>query len=133
MNLAKQIKNNSESYVIAHSMGGAITSQYLSKNQESFKKAVLIAPMMKLNTDPYTEIVARYYSKLLVTIGKGSEYAPGYGPYDPNEDLFEANPFTQSLGRFNISKYIFTTWPHLAIGGPTARWVHESLKVTKNR
>lgn len=131
MSLVNKIKNNPDKFLLAHSMGGAISARYLSGTQWMFKKAVLIAPMMKLNTDPYSELVARLYSKTLVAVGKGANYAPGYGPYNPEEDNFETNPFTSSFARHNMSRHIFTTWPHLAVGGPTARWVHESLKTTK--
>lgn len=130
--LVSKIKNNSTIHLIAHSMGGAIATKFMSQNQKAIDRAVLIAPMMKLNTPPYPEPVARIFAKLLVRIGKGENYAPDYGPYIPEEDLFETNQFTSSEGRFNISKYIFTNWPHLTVGGPTARWVNESLKATKH-
>lgn len=132
MGLVNEIKPETEKFLIAHSMGGAITTRFISEEARAFRKAVLIAPMMKLNTKPYNEVVARYYSKLLVTIGKGNDYAPGYGPYKPEEDLFETNVYTHSEARFNISKHIYLTWPDLVLGGPTTRWVHESLKATKS-
>jgi lysophospholipase len=130
--IVKKIKNNSEKLILAHSMGGAITVRFLSQQQNIFKKAVLIAPMMKINTKPYSEPMARYYSTILVKIGKGQDYAPGKGPYRPEESLFETNTVTQSRARFNISKFIFTSWPHLVVGGPTTKWVHEGLKATKD-
>lgn len=130
--IIRKIKNNPKTHLIAHSMGGAIAVKFMSQSQWAIEKAVLIAPMMKLNTPPYPETVARIFAKLLVKVGKGETYAPDYGPYIPEEDIFETNPYTSSEGRFNIAKYIFTNWPHLTVGGPTARWVHESLKATKN-
>ena len=128
----RKIKKNQTTHLIAHSMGGAIAVKFMSQIQWGVNKAVLIAPMLKLNTKPYSEFVARIFSKFLVATGKGDQYAPDYGPYIPEEDVFETNSYTHSEGRFNISKYIFTNWPHLALGGPTARWVHESLKATKS-
>ncbi|MFP5385675.1 MAG: alpha/beta fold hydrolase [Bacteriovoracia bacterium] len=119
-------------YLIAHSMGGAVTTSYLSRNPDVFTKAALMAPMLEINTEPYSEIVARYYAKILVTIGKGDEYAPGKGPYLPEEDKFETNDVTQSEARFNAAKSLFLNAPSLIVGGPSARWVHESLKFTKN-
>lgn len=124
--------SNNPVYLIAHSMGGAITTHYMSQHPGVFKKAVLVAPMMEMNTAPYSETTALYYSKLLVSTGKGNDYAPDYGPYKPEEDTFEKNFYTHSEARFNISKFIFTNWTSLTVGGPTARWVHESLKATKN-
>lgn len=126
------VKTPGEKYLIAHSMGGAIASLYMARYPSVFKKAVLIAPMMELNTEPYPETVAGYFAKFLVTIGKGTDYAPDRGPYIPEEDVFETNPYTHSKERFLASKYLFVEYPQLAVGGPTARWVHEALKATKN-
>ena len=126
------VKNSGNKlYLIAHSMGGTIATSYLSRHPQVFTKAALMAPMLEINTEPYSEVVARYYSKILVAIGKGHEYAPGKGPYRPEEDTFERNDVTQSEVRFNASKSIFMNDPSLIIAGPTARWVHESLKFTK--
>lgn len=118
-------------YLIAHSMGGAISAHYMTSHPRVFAKAVLVAPMFEMNTAPYSETVARYYAKLLVSTGKGNNYAPDYGPYVPENDTFEKNVNTHSESRFLASKYIFTNMPELAVGGPTARWVHESLKATQ--
>lgn len=119
-------------YLIAHSMGGAITTHYMNRHRTVFTKAVLIAPMMEMNTAPYSETIARYYAKLLVSIGKGNNYAPDYGPYRPETDVFDTNVYTHSPARFDVSKHIFVSYPALAVGGPTARWVHESLLATKD-
>jgi lysophospholipase len=125
-------KTPGKKFLLAHSMGGAVAALYLANNPDVFEKAVLSAPMMELNTDPYPETVARYLGRLLVSIGKGTSYAPDRGPYIPEADVFETNPATLSEVRFNASKHIFTHYPEVAIGGPTARWVHEALKATKN-
>jgi lysophospholipase len=119
-------------YLIAHSLGGAITTHYMAAHKTVFKKAVLVAPMLEMNTAPYSETIARYYSKLLVTVGKGNNYAPDYGPYKPETDVFETNVYTHSPARFDVTKHIFVAYPALVVGGPTARWVHESLLATKD-
>ncbi len=124
-------KKTNPIYMIAHSMGGAIATHYMSTHPKVFTKAVLVAPMFEMNTSPYSETVARYYAKLLLKTGKGANYAPDYGPYLPENDTFEKNVQTHSETRFLASKYIFTNFPALVLGGPTARWVHESLKATK--
>jgi lysophospholipase len=121
---------NRDIHLLSHSMGGLISSYYLARNPEVVKKAVMVAPMHEINTKPYTEKVATYYSKLLNFLGKGGEYAPGNKPYDTIP--FEINPVTHSEARYFVESYLFTKWPHLAVGGPTVGWVHESLKYTKN-
>ncbi len=118
-------------YLLAHSMGGAISVKLMAKSPQLIKKAALIAPMIEMNTAPYSETVARIFSKFLVLTGKSFQYAPGRGPYVPEEDIFENNPYTHSEERFNVAKYISVNYPRLIVAGPTTRWVHESLKATK--
>lgn len=122
----------SDFYLIAHSMGAAISVRFMEKNPDFFEKAVLSAPMFELNTKPYSEQVARYFSGLLILARRGTHYAPDRGPYIPEEDTFEVNEVTHSPVRFEASKYLFTRFPHLAVGGPTSRWVNQSLKGTRN-
>lgn len=118
-------------YLLAHSMGGAISTKYMAKNPKLFVKAVLTSPMMQMNTKPYPEKIAKYYSELLVTIGKGEDYAPDRGPYIPEEDRFEGNEHTHSEVRHSAAKYMFVSWPGLAVEGPSVLWVNRALKATE--
>lgn len=118
-------------YLIAHSMGGTIATLYLSYGKATFKKAVLSAPMMEINTKPYKENIGRILANVLVLAGQGTKYAPDRGPYIASADTFEKNEVTHSEARFNMAKALFVDSPELALGGPTARWVSQSLKTTK--
>lgn len=118
-------------YLIAHSMGGTIGSLYLAYGKSTFTKAVLSCPMMEINTKPYKENIGRLLTNVLVLAGQGKKYAPDRGPYIPENDTFEKNEVTHSEARFNIAKALFVAFPELVLGGPTARWVSQSLKVTK--
>lgn len=122
---------NQERFLVAHSMGAVVGSVYLAYGKESFKKAVFSAPMMELNTKPYKEEVARVLSGTLTLARLGSNYAPDRGPYLASNDTFEKNEVTHSKARFEMAKEIFVTKPELAVGGPTNRWVHQSLITTK--
>ena len=118
-------------YLVAHSMGGTIGTLYLAYGKPLFKKAVLSCPMMEINTRPYKENIGRLLTNILVLAGQGKKYAPDRGPYIPADDTFEKNEVTHSEPRFNMAKALFTTIPSLALGGPTTRWVAQSLKTTK--
>jgi lysophospholipase len=121
-----------ELHLIAHSMGGAVAVLYMKDHPETFKKAALSSPMFQINTEPYSELVAKIYSKVLIATGKKTAYAPGRGPYVPEEDSFETNDHTQSVERFNVMKSISVDWPNLVVGGPTTNWVYKSLIATKD-
>ncbi len=116
-------------YILAHSMGGTIATLYLNRHPNIVKKAVLAAPMLELDTTPYTEQVARLYAGFLVILGKGSTYAPGQGPYV--YPPFEENRVTHSEVRYEVEPALISQRPHLAVAGPTVRWVNQALKVTR--
>lgn len=118
-------------YLLSHSMGGAISAQYLASKPEFFKKSLFLAPMFQINTEPYSEFVAKIYATLLVKIGRSEEYAPTKGPYIPSQDTFENNKSTHSQDRFKVINYINKNWPELLVAGPTSRWVDQSLKATE--
>ena len=122
---------NLDLFLVAHSMGGAIAAHYLARHPQQFTKAVLSAPMMKLNTDPYPEFAARLLSSTLALAGKGANYAPGKGPYKPDEDTFENNTATHSRARFELSRSQLIKFPKQTTAGPTVRWVEQSLKATR--
>jgi lysophospholipase len=117
-------------YLLAHSLGGFVASRFLARNSGLIKRAVFSAPMYKIHTDPYSESTARLLARLLLITGKGTQYAPDRGPYVPEEDVLEKSDVTRSEGRHWANKYLYTTFPELALGGPTVRWVHETLKAT---
>lgn len=123
--------NNQERFLVGHSMGGTIGALYLSKEASIFKKAILSAPMLEVNTAPYKETVARILSGALSLAGQATKYAPDRGPYIPENDTFIKNEVTHSEMRFNLAKEIFVKNPQLVLGGPTNRWVNQSLKATK--
>jgi len=123
---------NQKRYLFAHSMGGAVASLYLTQGNKNFTRAVLSSPMMEINTKPYSEGIGRLLTKVLVLAGQGKKYAPDRGPYIAENDTLEVNEVTHSEARFNMSKALFVTWPEIALGGPTARWVYQSLKATKH-
>lgn len=126
-----ELAPENDHYLIAHSMGAAISVHFMAKKPEFFLKAVLVAPMFEMNTKPYSEQIARYFSRLLILAGRGAHYAPDRGPYLPEEDTFERNELTHSLVRFEASKYLFTQYPQLVVGGPTSRWVNQSINATR--
>jgi lysophospholipase len=125
-------ESKSTRHLLTHSMGGAIGVHYLANHPHVFQKAILVAPMLQINTKPYKEEVGRLLANTLTGIGLGTTYAPGRGPYRPDEDTFEKNEVTSSQARFAMTKNLFLENPEMILGGPTTRWVRESLQATKN-
>jgi len=118
-------------YLLAHSMGGLIATEYLAKHPKVFKKALLSAPMFQINTTPYSEKMARLISGTMVNIGKGQNYAPGQSSYNPELDTIDSTVLTTSRARFELGKKIFVDWPELTTWGATNRWVNQSIRSTQ--
>jgi lysophospholipase len=112
-------------------MGGTVGTLYMAQNPSFFKRAVLSAPMLEIETKPYSERVARLYSSLLVKIGRATSYAPGRGGYVEAEDTFEANEVTHSPVRFEASKAQLLAQPEIIVAGATSLLVYTSLKATQ--
>jgi lysophospholipase len=68
----KEVKDRP--YLLAHSMGGAISLFYLQNNQHYFKAAVLCSPMLQINTKPYPSLIANGLIGILKGLGKGKNY-----------------------------------------------------------
>lgn len=117
-------------YLIAHSMGGAISTRFMETHPRAFDKVVFSAPMYDIYTKPYPGSVARALAKALMLARQGNNYAPGKGPYVPEEDVVGKNLFSHSAARIEMNKYLFTE-QGIGTGGVTVRWVHSAFKGMK--
>jgi lysophospholipase len=117
-------------FLIAHSMGGAISTRFMETHPTTFDKVAFSAPMYDVYTKPYPGSVARVIAKTLMLAGRGNSYAPGKGPYKPEEDVLGKNHFSHSADRIEMNKYLFVD-QHLGVGGVTVRWVDSAFKGMK--
>jgi lysophospholipase len=116
-------------YLLAHSMGGGIAAQYLTRGKTPFKAAVLNAPMLSVNTAPYAVPIAMGICLAQMGIGDGEGYAHGKTDYDPNAP-FEGNGVTGSPERWWMTNAVFRSNPETILGGPSAAWVYRTLVAT---
>jgi lysophospholipase len=129
INVVVQPHHYRRAILMAHSMGGAIASGYLSRFPREMSAAILLAPMIEINTGVIDNSGADFFAHLLSFVGRATEYSPTQGPYDPNEK-FEKNTVTSSRIRFQTHMYLNNKFPQLRIGGTTVNWVRESIEYT---
>ncbi|MGZ3794106.1 MAG: alpha/beta fold hydrolase [Bdellovibrio sp.] len=122
-------ENCQKKFLFAHSMGAGIALTYLSSHDSPFVAMAVSSPMLKIITKPYPYIVAQGIVSSMVAAGKGATFAPGQKGYDPNA-TFEANTFTTSKVRFEMTKDIFVEFPKTQLGGVSNKWVYEVMKST---
>lgn len=123
-NFVYKVRSDNPLYLYSHSMGGAVSALYLSKQNHQFEKALFSAPMFQINTDPYPEKVALAYAGFLLKQGKGEDYAPG------NEDPLVPLVYQTPFSRYEFTKKYETEVAGQEIRGPTVKWVYEAIKKT---
>ncbi len=118
-------------FLLAHSMGGAISVRYLQTTpQHGFDAAVLSAPMMGIHLAWYLRPIAAKLMHCLAKISKLPNYAPGQKPYYGKP--FEGNTLTQSRQRYRWYRELYSEKPELRIGGASSQWVSEGFKAAKS-
>ncbi len=124
------LQNYTQRYLLAHSMGGAITTRYLeSYPNHPFDAVVLSAPMLGINMPWQLRPIAFTLTKLLSATYATPHYAPGYGAYLPKP--FATNQLTHSAVRYQWFRELYEQQPQLKLGGPSAHWVWQSLLAIK--
>jgi len=116
-------------YNISHSMGGAITLDYLQRYKSAFKRVLLSAPMIKIRKDE-DKILARTFFACYTPFGPScDDYAPGTGKEETRE--FEGNIITSSKGRYDLRTLFIDMYPKYRLAGPTVRWIFEAIKANR--
>ena len=116
-------------FLLSHSMGGAISALYLQKQQHPFQATIFINPMFSVGLRGIPTFIAKVISyssdRACKLFSKLACYAPKSKPY--RKIPFQKNQLTSSLKRYSSAFSTFQQSPETQLGGPTMRWVNESL------
>lgn len=116
-------------FILAHSMGGTIAARYLARHPAGITAAAFSAPMFGIQLGPLPEWLARIICWLMETVtqllGFESPYAPAQGAYQAVP--FAQNELTHDARRYAWFRDIYRAYPEVQLGGPTARWIAQSL------
>ena len=116
-------------YVYCHSMGGAVTVQYLQEHPGVFKKAVLSAPMIKCRCGKFSQEVALALTSAFCLLGKKDDMVIGYKGFNP--DRTYENSHDTSKARFDYYQAKRVADRDYQTASPSNKWVTEAVKVTK--
>lgn len=116
-------------YLLAHSMGGAISARYLQNYPNSIQAAVLSSPMFGFNSGVIPDFIAKPLIKTTAKLNHWLDDTPWYflGQKDHTETEFTNNRLTHSPLRFQQFSELYTQTPALQLGGVTVKWLTESL------
>lgn len=110
-------------FIIAHSTGALIALASAPRLNNRIDRMALAAPFVGLGGQALPEHWVRPLTATLCRVGLGSVSMGKDHSHRP----FEENPLTSDKARFDRNAAIIAAHPHLAIGAPTARWLHETL------
>ncbi|SDZ11425.1 lysophospholipase [Jannaschia faecimaris] len=116
-------------YILGHSMGGLIALRTLVRCPTAFRRAAFSAPMWGLPLPPHRRFMGWTISSAAAAIGLGERSARQSGnAADPAAAPFEDNLLTRDARMFAWMKRQITTYPDLALGGPSLGWVWAALR-----
>jgi lysophospholipase len=109
--------------VMAHSMGANIVLQLLNQSPRHIERAVLLAPMVDIRTDPFPYTFARWCSQLSVKMGMGEAKIPVLQRYDTYHRPFRSNWLTHDSVRFNHVRNLLKQNSQLVVSTITFGWL----------
>jgi len=118
-------------FILAHSMGGAVSALYLHQQPDTFDGAAFSSPMMGIDTGVFPQGVAQMLSVGTCNSSAAEGYTVGHGDYDADA-LFEDNDTTHSAVRYQLKMDIYDEHTELRVGGSSWRWVCESFWATEH-
>ncbi|MCJ7976225.1 alpha/beta fold hydrolase [Aeromonas veronii] len=115
-------------FLLAHSMGGAISARYLERWPDDIKAAVLSSPMLGINLGGLPKWLAKGLASTIGTVGGWlgePPYGPGQGAYQDHS--FADNELTHSQPRYQAFRQIYEQHPQIKLGGATAHWIYQGI------
>ncbi|MBV7300958.1 alpha/beta fold hydrolase [Enterovibrio paralichthyis] len=119
-------KTHQQRVILAHSMGGAISTLYAARNPAAIDAIALSAPMLGINLSPMLQVAAKPLCKLLAKLQHPAGFAPGQVPYWAKP--FKHNLLSQSEARYQWFRELYENDETLKVGGPSAQWIWQSIE-----
>ena len=120
-----------QAYLLAHSMGGAISLRYLQRSPQAIKAAVVASPMIAVNTGAIpkklTTKVLSITQKINKLFKRKHPYFWGQGNY--KNIPFQINHLTHSKPRYQIFRKLYQQHPKIQLGGVTVHWLEQATQV----
>lgn len=113
---------------LAHSMGAHVLMRFLHDNPRRFACGVLIAPMLDVQTAPYSARTANLAAFAMNLRGASSRFVFGVEERDPLDLPFADNRVTSDEARYERTRGLLKAQPFLRVYGPTFGWLGAALK-----
>jgi len=122
-------QHQKNSFMLAHSMGGAIALRYLQLYPNNIKALSLSSPMIAISSGGTPNWLAKSLIKTGATINRWLSDSPWYffGQNDINSSSFAENRLMHSEPRFKRFKSLYQDQPELKLGGVTFHWLEQAI------
>jgi lysophospholipase len=121
--VAPMLDGRQRPIAVAHSMGGHILLNYLSRNPQRFAAAAFSAPMLMFSTRGQPRWLVRAITCAMMLLGQRKDGVWGMASRDPLTMTFERQIVTSDPARFQRTQDFLKRHPDLRTCGPTWGWV----------
>ncbi|BBL89176.1 hypothetical protein VroAM7_18290 [Vibrio rotiferianus] len=122
-------QHKTEVMILAHSMGGAIATQYLAKYDHNIKACALTSPMFGIKLPKVVGGIQSATIKVISQLQKTPNFAPTQTAFVTK--TFEGNDHTTSPIRFKAYSDLLSNNPELRLGGVSPKWISEAIEAGK--
>ena len=113
---------------LAHSMGGHILLRFLHESPRRFACAVLVAPMLAVDTGRYSPTLSKAAATAFSLWRPSTRLVCGVEDRDPLDLPFEGNLLTSDRARFERTRALLKAQPFLRVFGPTFGWLNAAFR-----
>ena len=117
-------------YAVGHSTGAHVLLRVL-RNNEWFRKAILVSPLIEIVYGPWPRPLAALLVNSVCLAGFRSLFLPGIRKTPMGRADFPRNPLTSDRRRWDRDSGTLEAAPHLGLGGPTFGWLHAARRSLK--
>lgn len=122
-------KTHLQRMILAHSMGGAVSTLYAARKPNAIDALALSAPMFGINLSRPLQVTAKPLCQVLSKLQHPAGFAPGQVPYWAKP--FKQNLLTQSEARYQWFRKLYEKDETLKVGGPSAQWIWQSIEACR--
>ena len=117
-----------DQYLLCHSMGSAIATEWLASYPNEIQKAIFCGPMFSIQA-PIAPWIARCLMYMSVTLDKWRKRPASYflGQQDYLEIEFDKNRLTSSQVRYQLFRDLYQQQQELQVGGVSTQWLIQAL------
>lgn len=120
--------NKTRPIALAHSMGAHILLRNLHADPQMFAAAVMIAPMLRPQTEGHPGWLVRAVSAAHGRLGLSQAWVWGMQQRDPLRQRFEDNRVTSDRTRFARTRDLLASNPALRLAGPSWGWLDAAYR-----